>query len=316
MALQVLLPLDGSPFSEQVLSFVGGLTRTADVVLHLVQVHRTIRPFNARGPVSVFVDWDQRAGEQEYLDRVGGWLRTEFGCTVRTTVLQGGVVSALNGYMREENIGLVVITTYGSGGLKRAWMGSVAAGLVRTSPAPVLLVHPGVNGSPIATKAVESILIPLDGSALSEQIIAPACTLASMLGARIRLLQVVTPARLAPPPGLEETNGTASDLARERASEYLDELAHELRACGHMVDSNVIVHWNPAAAILDFCDGNADLIAMATHGRGGWQRVSLGSVTERVQRNTLLPMLLLQPIARVDSYVPTVSALLPRSAAV
>jgi nucleotide-binding universal stress UspA family protein len=36
--------------------------------------------------------------------------------------------------------------------------------------------------------------------------------------------------------------------------------------------------------------GNCDLIAMTTHGRGGLQRLSMGSVTERVLGATKLPM--------------------------
>lgn len=311
MTLQILLPLDGSPFSEQVLSFAGGLTRRSDVVLHLVQVHRTVRPFSSRSPVSVTYDWERRISDQAYLGRIAEWFRAEFSCAVRSAVLQGGVVSALNNYIRDNDIGLVVMTTHGHGGLKRTWLGSVADGVVRTSPAPVLLMRPQLNGAVLQNSAdIGRILIPLDGSALSEQIIEPALTLGTMLGAKYRLVQIVSPARVVPSLNtLSEStpSGADGERARLRATQYLEQLALDLTARGHDVDVAVITHWHAAAAILDASAHDSDLIAMATHGRGGWQRVALGSVTEKVQRNTTLPMLMLQPAVHIDRRMSTLT---------
>jgi nucleotide-binding universal stress UspA family protein len=53
-----------------------------------------------------------------------------------------------------------------------------------------------------------------------------------------------------------------------------------------------------------------DLIAMATHGRGGMQRWMLGSVTERVLESTKMPLLIVRPNETVaQSYVTTEGAL-------
>lgn len=316
MALNILLPLDGSPFSEQVLSFAGGLARAADIVLHLVKVHRTITPIGTRNPVSVGTEWEQRLGEQEYLDQIARSLHDEATCSVRTAVLQGGVVSALNRYIRDQDIGLVVITTHGHGGLKRAWMGSIADGLVRTSPAPVFLVRPQASGEVLAPKRIDNILIPLDGSALSEQIIEPAFIVGRLFGAHIRLLQVVAPSRLVSPWEFCGSPESQMEAGRQHAAQYIETLAEQLRSRGYVIDTSLILHWNPATAILDASVREIDLIAMATHGRGGWQRVALGSVTDKVQRNTRLPMLLLQPLARLDGRAPTLSASPRQSAAV
>jgi nucleotide-binding universal stress UspA family protein len=51
-------------------------------------------------------------------------------------------------------------------------------------------------------------------------------------------------------------------------------------------------------AILDFAATHGiDTIAMATHGRGGWSRVAIGSVADKVMRGTLMPVLLYRPPA-------------------
>ncbi|MBI4545817.1 MAG: universal stress protein, partial [Gemmatimonadetes bacterium] len=62
----------------------------------------------------------------------------------------------------------------------------------------------------------------------------------------------------------------------------------------------VIVHASPAAGILDFAERNAvDLIAMATHGRGGVSRIMLGSVADKVLRGARAPVLLYRPPVRL-----------------
>ena len=46
--------------------------------------------------------------------------------------------------------------------------------------------------------------------------------------------------------------------------------------------------------------GRCDVIAMATHGRGGMQRWALGSITERVLHATSLPLLVVRPTSMLD----------------
>jgi len=61
---------------------------------------------------------------------------------------------------------------------------------------------------------------------------------------------------------------------------------------------------NAAAGIVEEARrGDVDVVAMATHGRGGLRRLVLGSVAESVVRGSALPMLLYRPLA-VDSGEP------------
>ena len=301
MSLQVLLPLDGSPFSEQALPFAGALALRSNAVLHLVQVHRTTKTFDAHSVASVTVEWERRVSEREYLGRLAEWLRDEYGCAVRSSVLHGGIVTSLENYIRDENIGLVVMTSHGQSGVRREWLGSSADGLVRSSTVPVFLLRPQVKGAGLRTPTqLGKILIPLDGSALAEQIIEPALALGGTAGTRYRLVQVVPPERalsVSTSPDEGRFSRAESKLRPLSATEYLERIAEGLRARGYAVDTTVITHWNAPAAILDLSrNGSADMIAMATRGRGGWQRIAFGSVTDRVQRNTSLPMLLVQPV--------------------
>jgi nucleotide-binding universal stress UspA family protein len=84
---------------------------------------------------------------------------------------------------------------------------------------------------------------------------------------------------------------------RAETQAYLEQLADRLRGQGHPVEAHVIIG-PPAIAILDYARVHAvDLIAMATHGRGGVARMLLGSVADKVVRGAGTPVLLRRPSA-------------------
>ena len=79
------------------------------------------------------------------------------------------------------------------------------------------------------------------------------------------------------------------------AHEYLDRIAASLCAEGLRVRTAVVVE-SPAGAILDYVTAHAvDLIALATHGRGGVARWLVGGVADKVVRGASVPVLLHRP---------------------
>jgi nucleotide-binding universal stress UspA family protein len=159
-----------------------------------------------------------------------------------------------------------------------------------------------------AEAAFKHILIPLDGSDLAERILSPATALGELMGARFTLLRVVKPVH----PTLPYTEGLSiAQLAgeildqieklqgelRKEAQEYLTGLAERLRGRSLGVQTRIAVEEHPAAAILhEAAACGADLIAMATHGRGGLSRLFLGSVADKVLRGSMLAVLVHHPI--------------------
>jgi nucleotide-binding universal stress UspA family protein len=85
------------------------------------------------------------------------------------------------------------------------------------------------------------------------------------------------------------------DELRARAAAYLNTVAERLRSQGHQVETTVVIQPQCAAGILEQAvSTEASLIAMATHGRSGFQRLALGSVADKVLRGTTVPLLLLR----------------------
>ena len=115
-----MVPLDGSPLSQQALSIGVSIARQERAELHVITV---VAPL-AHDSI---VEGALHDGYRRYLsvqaEAVG---RLEPEVTLVHRVLDGGVVDSLARYARDEDIDLIVMTTHGWGGLKRLWLGSVA----------------------------------------------------------------------------------------------------------------------------------------------------------------------------------------------
>jgi nucleotide-binding universal stress UspA family protein len=142
------------------------------------------------------------------------------------------------------------------------------------------------------------IVVPLDGSALSEAVVPAVVRLAAGT-----LLEVVLLAVAAMPEEIEERDSVISHLdeiiQEEEAdlARYLERHAHRLRA-GRITAQTRVRFGEPAAEIVRCAEEEeADAIAMSTHGRTGLSRLIHGSVAGTVLRTTRLPLLLLRPEA-------------------
>src|SRR5262249_35227309 len=131
---------------------------------------------------------------------------------VASALLEGAVAPTLADHAAGVGADLVVMTTHGRGALGRFWLGSVADALVRQLPMPLLLARPH-GGEPdlAAAPLPRHLLLPLDGSALAEEMAGAARDLAALAGARVTLLRVVRP--VLPPPYPVE-GYTVEDMAR------------------------------------------------------------------------------------------------------
>jgi nucleotide-binding universal stress UspA family protein len=129
------------------------------------------------------------------------------------------------------------------------------------------------------------ILIPLDGSRLAEEAIAPAKQILKTKG-KITLVSVVElpvswESGMAPVLMLDESQNITDQLMA-RTQAYLEEVAENLRTEGFIVDT-VVQYGNPATIIVDTAlTHKVDAIAMSPHGRSGFSRWLFGSVTSKV----------------------------------
>jgi nucleotide-binding universal stress UspA family protein len=171
--------------------------------------------------------------------------------------------------------------------------------VIHASDVPVCHV-PATHPPPTRERSLKTILVPLDGSALAEQVLPSVHMLAPILGAKVKLLHVVLETdryHLAvdfdpvdPIAPRQEQRLKAWDVLRQNAEKYLDRPSAQLRAAG--IESTFEVRLGaPAEIIVEAAEREqVELIAMATHGYSGLRRWALGSVTDKVIHATDVPV--------------------------
>jgi nucleotide-binding universal stress UspA family protein len=191
---------------------------------------------------------------------------------------------------QQEDCDLIVMGTHSREGLARLLLGSVAERASRLAPVPVLLVRSTTPTSePVEFRRV---LVPIDGSELSNLALDQAKKLVGYLGAKLLVLFVEPRALL---------------LVLEALEEYPEEQEKYLHRARSLIDQAVQdfpeaeAIWREAGAerIGDVIaqvakERGVDLIVMGTHGRTGLDRVLLGSVAERVTHRAHCAVLLVR----------------------
>jgi len=140
-----------------------------------------------------------------------------------------------------------------------------------------------------------TILVPLDGSQLSEQALPLAQRLAAATGASLELVRVHTTAT-AWEVYTDAMAGGPTPVADTTPQEvaYLEERAAQAQAGGLEVSTSLL-EGEVAPAIARRARAAADLVIMTTHGRGPLSRLWLGSVADELLRTLEQPILLIRP---------------------
>jgi nucleotide-binding universal stress UspA family protein len=312
MVRSILVALDGSDVSEHALPVALSVARRLGASLEIVHVHVPLPVEHpaAASPHHLVLNQAMRDRGREYLDSVAARLSAVKDVPLTTTLLEGPVAEAIDQHVMATNVDLLVLTTHGPGPLGRYWLGSVADALVRQVTRPVLLVPPYPE-APELNRHVElrEFLVPLDGSQRAEQILEPALALVDKDGGRFTLLRVVTPMLPNYPPRQIRIDGPVFDeletLHRqecEGVQTELEQVAQRLRGGSVQAETLVVAHGQPATAIVEQATARgADLIALATQGRGGFKRLLLGSVASKVLRHAAIPVLMYRPTEPDDT---------------
>ncbi|MFL5616982.1 MAG: universal stress protein [Gemmatimonadaceae bacterium] len=311
MYRRIAVALDTSPEARYALRWAVTIARRANCPLEVVRVAVPALHDSNLYAAAVLSDADVerlvREAEHDLRD-VADEAASE-GVRATPVVLQGEVSSTLADHLHDSDVDLAVMTTHDRGRLERLLLGSVSDTVMRHAHIPVLLVRaPRTDVVADVELTLRRILVPFDGSAFAEQILAPAMTLATLMSADLTLLSVVEPilgsAALAtgingtPNPAFASRLAEAEDDEERVAveSQTLDRTAERIRSKGVAVDIRVLIDARPAHSIVAFASHNAiDLIAMTTHGRGALKRLVAGSVAEGVLHATTAHMLLYRP---------------------
>lgn len=294
----ILVPLDGSALAEQALWVAARVARSLHGVLHLVTVRvptRTTGEGTAAAPAGADGGHEVRHDLREYLEGKAEELAAAHGVRYSCSVLHGWPPDALSDCVRTNRIALVVMTTHGRSGASRYWLGSVTDGLLARVRAPILVLRPGIVAS---AGRFQRILVALDGSAGSKQVLTKAVAIGSVdPDTEFALVEVVEPPTPAPHHGpVHPGPDPADSLVRRRdaAVRDLGQLAEPLTKRGLRVTTEVLVAHRVAEELLSLAQRlGSDLIVVGTQRPQAPDRLVLGSVADKVVRGASQPVLVI-----------------------
>jgi nucleotide-binding universal stress UspA family protein len=149
-----------------------------------------------------------------------------------------------------------------------------------------------VDGFPTRDSKVKSILVPLDGSAFAERAIPLALGLAEQSGAVLNLVHVFVPAEVLEPYETLHFVDTLESLKDDK-HRYLVELVDKIAATSSAFVASRVIDGRAVPPSLDKVPGlDADLVVMATHGRGTLGRFWSGSVAHSLLQRMTVPVIL------------------------
>jgi nucleotide-binding universal stress UspA family protein len=256
---EILVPLDGSPAAERALAPAFELVRRTGVALRVLQRAAA----------------DDGETAATYLagvaDRYAALTDVETMVVDRESIPDAIRRGSGPG-------GLVCMSSHGRGGIARALLGSVAEALLRTIDRPVLVVGPHVRDR----FAFEGRVVAcIDGSKESEQTVEPARAWGSALGLPLWLMEVTVP-------------NTLVDWLNQGVTVEPADLVRLARRVGDVEGWDTSHCRHPARELADLSASSyhpTALLVMATHGRTGWDRLRLGSVTAATVHGAATPVL-------------------------
>ncbi len=304
MYARILVPVDGSSLSEQVLPYVQQLGLGLSIPVTLMTV---VEP----SPASIGLHLGSSSQEQDtvrhradhavaYVNSLADAFRSD-GVTVSTVTPSGSPAQEIIQEAAREADTLIAMSGHGRSGVARWWIGSVADRVLHTTDAPLLIIrfHEGEGNS--HAEGFSRVVVPVDGSPLAEEILPHVTLITKALGLAIDLVRVVPTwneylAMAAPPENYSSASfDEVSRYNTEEATQYLDRLKEDLLQQGVGSVETHCVRGDPASSIIDVASETPDrLVAMTTHGRSGVGRWVLGSVADRVVRNSGDPVLVVR----------------------
>lgn len=142
----------------------------------------------------------------------------------------------------------------------------------------------------------QRILVPTDGSDITQKAVSAALSLAKLCGAELRVIAVKEPF---PYSAISEMQPVAPQEffdAQERiAAANVKTVLEAAAAAGVRAEGHSVEALHPWEALLDHAKTQAcDLVVMASHGRRGVSALLLGSETQKVLTHSTLPVLVVR----------------------
>lgn len=278
----VVVLLDGSDFAAQALPWARAVSGASGANITLLSSVK-----------------DQTPAQQEQFETVkserDAYLRQEVeilniqGFSANFAVCPSFIAQATKGYITENNIDLVITSTRGKSGSQNWFTGGISRKLIHEIDIPILLVTAEECAND-ALPPIERVLVALDGSINSEQVLPYARAIALAFKCEIILISVPAVPRVQNYRAAADVVETIRAKAVANMQKFLEAVARSLREDGLSVRT-LVAGSMPARTIVETAESeDADMIMITSRGRGSLDYLMIGSVAQRIVENTEVPV--------------------------
>lgn len=299
MYSRILVPLDGSKLSESVLPYSRALAKALRVPVELLRavdpdvVSTFVNP--AEGRFLDVMESTMKRDSAEYLESVAGSFPDPSAVTCSPEI--DTPADAIMTRAAADSHALIAMATHGRSEVGRWFLGSITHKVLLTTTNPLLLVRPSEKVETLGVASVKKMIVPLDGSTLAERVLPHVDALAKAMNLDVILLRAyaLPAATYYASEAYVPDWATLTEQASESAQQYLDQVRRRLQETGLSSVSTLVMEGDAAKNIIEIAhESEHSLVALCSHGRSGMARLILGSVADRVVRQSRDPVLVIR----------------------
>lgn len=275
---KILVPTDFSKSAQIAIDVAADIAKKANsqlILLHVVE-EASGTSFNITGEVDVSGGWENKLFTMKLIERSKKQMAKSIeqlkdaGIRVKEELRLGTAFHGMRDIIAEQKVDLVVMGTAGHSKLEEMIIGSNTEKVVRNSKCPVLTVHK----KPLTTD-FKNIVYATSMSKDEEVFSRIVRNTQVLYDSTVHLVRINTP----------------GNFQRDAVvKKYMQDFAKKLQLKNFTI--NIFNDLSEEEGIIYFADSiNADLIAMATHGRTGFAHVLAGSIAEEVVSHSKRPVL-------------------------
>jgi nucleotide-binding universal stress UspA family protein len=272
---RILVPLDGTPQSQQALPYAQALATSSTSVV-LLEVLPDPEP--ERGLLGNVTKSAEAVGQRRArvattaLETIAERVRQDTpAVAVEVAVVAGGSADQILQVARSKRVDLIVMATYSRSQISRLVLGSVTDRIVKSADIPVLVVRPQDAIGNHSSAPLHRLVVPLDGSPVAATALLITERLAHLTGLPVHLVTVA--------------DGHQGEAKFRIKRHYTDLVERDVRVTEETLTGE------PADAIAK-ATRPGDLIVMASHHRAGMRALLHHGVAERLISHGRCPVLL------------------------